>query len=58
MGSVEGFEEEELLIQICAEPAHGMLHTKKGDVYSACEAESVSGSSLGYLSFAAFAWTP
>ena len=32
MGSIEGFEEEELLVQICPEPAHGMLHTKKGDV--------------------------
>ena len=32
MGFIEGFEEEELLVQICPEPVHGMLHTKKGDV--------------------------
>ena len=32
MGSIEGFEEEELLAQIGTEPAHGMLHTRKGDI--------------------------
>ena len=32
MGIHSGLEEGELLGHICPEPAHGMLHAKKGDV--------------------------